>query len=267
MIRFSSLAIFRQLASAILLTVVMSMSAHAQMGNDNPTGISGVFNGNVTTAGSYDPYTGNATRSVTDITVAGAVGAYPLAFTRTMNSRYTPGVGTLEFGAPGSWRHNYQWTIDPITIQATGPNRWYVMPGTYNVNYPDGRRISFYSHAGDSYFRGVPGISDRFQQLHSDADSDVYVLLPDGGKIWFSASVSRDGDDFGPVTSTFEFQFAGIIDPYGQVTTITYTGDGSMQVTEPAGRWLNLFYSTTPWMGDTSLVNVQASYGRAVTYK
>jgi len=255
------------LLSAICL-VVLPTSLRAQMGNDNPTGVSGMFNGNVNTAGSYDPYTGNATRSITDISVAGAVGAYPLAFTRTMNSRYTPGAGTLEFGAAGSWRHSYQWTIDPITIADSGPNRWYVMPGTYNVNYPDGRRISFYSQSGtgDSYFRGLPGVSDRFQQLHSDGDSDVYVLLPDGGKIWFTASISRDGDDFGPVISTFEFQFAGIIDPYGQVTTVTYPGDGSMQITEPAGRWLKLFYITTPWMGDTVLSTVQASDGRSVVY-
>jgi len=243
-------------------------SLRGQMGNDNPTGVSGFYNGNVNTACSYDPYTGNATRSITDISVAGAVGAYPLAFTRTTNSRYTPGAGTLEFGAAGSWRHSYQWTIDPITIQDSGPNRWYVMPGTYSVNYPDGRRVGFYSQpgTGDSYFRGLPGISDRFQQLHSDADTDVYVLLPDGGKIWFSVTINRDGDDFGPVSSTFEFQLAGIIDPYGQVTTITYPADGSMQITEPAGRWLKLFYITTPWMGDTVLVNVQASDGRSVTY-
>src|SRR5437870_3940511 len=89
---------------------VLTTTAFAQLGNDNPTGTSGQFNGNVATSGSssYDPYTGNATRSITDLVVAGGVSAYPLAFTRTMNSRYTagtPGVPT-PFGRPGNWNHS-----------------------------------------------------------------------------------------------------------------------------------------------------------------
>jgi hypothetical protein len=167
MIRFFSLSIFHRLAIAILLSGLVSVSARAQLGNDNPTGISGVFNGNVTTAGSYDPYTGNATRSVTDITVAGAVGAYPLAFTRTMNTRYTPGAGTWEMGTAGSWRHNYQWSIDSFTFQSNAPNKWSVMPGVYTVNYPDGRRISFSNMNGDSMMRAGNGVSDRFQKPNS----------------------------------------------------------------------------------------------------
>src|SRR5207237_7431593 len=55
----------------------------AQVGGDNPTGPFGIFNGNVTTGCSYDPYTGNAMRSIPDISVAGAVGSYGLALSRT----------------------------------------------------------------------------------------------------------------------------------------------------------------------------------------
>jgi RHS repeat-associated protein len=265
MIHFSSLSIFHRLAIAVLLSALVSVSARAQMGNDNPTGISGAFNGNVTTAGSYDPYTGNATRSVTDITVAGAVGAYPLAFTRTMNTRYTPGAGTWEMGTAGSWRHNYQWNIDSFTFQSNAPDKWTVMPAVYTVNYPDGRRVSFSSMAGDSMMRAGRGVSDRFQKPNSDYD-DCYLLLPDGGKIWFTVQIQRFGDDFGPVTISCDYTFMGIIDPYGQTTTVSYPADGSMTITEPAGRWLKLFYTTTPWMGDTVLVGLQASDGRSVTY-
>src|SRR5947207_15985931 len=83
--------------------------AHADVGGNNPTGTSGQFNGNVTTACSYDPYTANATRSITDILVLGGVGTYPLAFTRTMNSRYTVGSGSAPaFGQSGTWTHSYQ---------------------------------------------------------------------------------------------------------------------------------------------------------------
>ena len=75
--------------------------------NDNPTGSAGMFNGNSTTGCSYDPYTANATRTINDLTVAGAVGAYPLQWSRTMNSR---GGGLGFFGAGGAWRHSYQWS-------------------------------------------------------------------------------------------------------------------------------------------------------------
>jgi RHS repeat-associated protein len=252
------------LAFSILAMALFQERLLAQTGNDNPTGISGAFNGNITTAGSYDPYTGNATRSVTDIVVAGSVGAYPLAFTRTMNTRYTPGMA-VELGEAGSWRHSYQWSIDSITMQSNAPNKWSVMSGFYTVNYPDGRRLFFSSADVGLTMRSSPGVSDRFQKPVSDGDN-CYVLLPDGGKIWFTVQIQRTGDDSGPVTSTFDFQFMGIIDPYGLVTTITYPGDGSMKITEPAGRWLKLWYTTTPWMGDTVMVGLQASDGRGISY-
>src|SRR5436190_6894500 len=253
------------LATAALVGLFFSRSVSAQMGNDNPTGISGQFNGNVTPAGSYDPYTGNAARSVTDITVAGAVGAYPLAFTRTMTSRYTAGAGTWEMGTAGSWRHNYQWSIDAFTFQSNAPDKWYAMPQVFTVNYPDGRRLTFSNSNQDSMMRAGSGVSDRFQKPASDYDN-CYLLLPDGGKVWFAAQIDRWGDDFGPVTISCQYTFMGIIDPHGQTTTVSYPGDGSMTVTEPAGRWLKLWYITTPWMGDTVLVSVSASDGRSVTY-
>jgi RHS repeat-associated protein len=238
----------------------------AQVGEDNPTGTSGRFNGNVTTGCSYDPYTGNATRTVTDLVVAGAVGAYPLAFTRTMNTRYTPGAGTLEFGQAGTWRHNYQWSIDPITFTGHTVN-W--MPSSYVVNYPDGRRVVFASgyQGNDPYYRGPPGVTDRFQPLANTSGGDVYLLLSDGGKVWFQVDVSREPlYDGGPIVSNFTSRFMGLIDPYGAVTTVSYPDDNTMTITEPRGRWLKLSYITTPWNGDTVLDTVSASDGRSVKY-
>ena len=248
------------------LALLSPTSGRAQMGNDNPTGVSGFYNGNVQTGGSYDPYTGNATRSVTDLVVAGGVGKYPLAFTRTMNTRYTPGAGTLEFGQSGTWRHNYQWSIDSFSFQSNAPDKWYAMPLVYTVNYPDGRRLSFFNSATDTMMRAGSGVSDRFQKPAGTEGGDCYLLLPDGGKAWFTMSVQRWGDDFGPVTSTFDFEFNGIVDPHGQATTISYPGNGSMQITEPAGRYLQVFYVTAPWNGDTLIDRVVASDGRSVKY-
>src|SRR6266700_2663460 len=107
---------------AVAIVFLPLLQAYGDVGGDNPTGTSGQYNGNATTGGSYDPYTGNATRSITDLTVTGAVGSYPLAFTRTMNSRYTAGAGNVPaFGSAGTWTHSYQWTIDPVTVASGLP--------------------------------------------------------------------------------------------------------------------------------------------------
>src|SRR5712692_3158796 len=98
----------------------------AQVGNDNPAGVTGIFNGNINTGCSYDPYTGNATRKVTDIAVAGAVGSYGLTFSRISNSR----------SGFYWWQHSYAWTVgdsDPPTQSTTTP------PTSYRVTFPDGR--------------------------------------------------------------------------------------------------------------------------------
>src|SRR5439155_8316600 len=110
----------------------------ATFGNDNPTGVTGEFNGSVTTGGSYDPYTGNGKRFIDDLTVTGSVGAYPLKWTRILNTR----GGTGPFGDGGGWRHSYQWGLwlklipssCPPTCTCDGPD------GT--IYYPDGRTVN-----------------------------------------------------------------------------------------------------------------------------
>src|SRR5947207_10353810 len=253
------------LASIVLLPI---SSIYADVGGDNPTGTSGQYNGNVTTGCSYDPYTGNATRSVTDLVVAGGVGSYPLAFTRTMNSRYTAGVGNVPaFGTAGTWTHSYRWTIDPVTVASGGGGVG--LPQTYNVNYPDGRRISF-SKVGttDPDFRGMLGVRDRFIQLTAGG-TECYVRLPDGGKVWFHANVSTtiSGTTY---TSNYTFTLKGIIDPYGQTTTVTTSGT-TVTITEPAGRTIQIVSRTITntaegASGDVVVDHILGSDGRSVYY-
>jgi hypothetical protein len=71
--------------STLLLLPLLDVCGQAA--NNNPTGPAGEFNGSVTTGCAYYPYTGSATRRVTDLTVAGAVGKYGLSYGRTWNSR------------------------------------------------------------------------------------------------------------------------------------------------------------------------------------
>jgi hypothetical protein len=75
---------------------------------EGPVGVTGIFNGNVTTGCSYDPISHSAQRTVTDLVVPGAVGKYPLQMTRTYNSRakFYSVIGS----GPG-WTHEYNWLV------------------------------------------------------------------------------------------------------------------------------------------------------------
>lgn len=238
----------------------------AGVGNLNPTGPSGSFNGNVTTGCSYDVFTGNAMREVTDIVVPGAVGSYPLAFTRVSNSRGF----SEEFGSPGAWRHSYNWEIDGS--EGNSSNQSFT-PTVYPVYFPDGRIINFTYSSTDPYFRGPPGVPERFQPL-DPLTLLAYLVLPDGGRIEFKASrMSECNFELHPPCNyTYSYKAQAIIDPYGQRTALAYNGDGTLNtVTEPGGRWLQLVYVTTPWNNgfgspDRVIDHVDSSDGRSVKY-
>jgi hypothetical protein len=91
------------LTASVTFFVIRSAAA---VGNDNPLGPAGEYNGSITTGGSYDPYTGNAKRFVEDLTVTGSLGAYPLKWTRILNTRN-----------PSPWTHNYQWGLSLRTYE------------------------------------------------------------------------------------------------------------------------------------------------------
>jgi RHS repeat-associated protein len=251
--------------SGCTVAALLPSSLLGQVGNDNPTGPAGIFNGNVTTACSYDPYTGNAKRSVTDLVVAGSVGSYPLAFTRTANSRSQIGdFGPIGFGKPGIWQHSYQWAMDD-----TQPNQ---QPTHYTVYYPDGRYVIFSSSPSDSCFRAAPGVRDRFQPLDSST-MRAYLIFPDGGKVEFTAAlVARWNLSHTSAYWAIGYKATALIDPYGQSTTLTYYGDGTLStIQEPAGRSIQISYKTVPWFDpwgqqERVIDYLQASDGRRVQY-
>ena len=66
---------------AILFAIaIMFHTAVLAQGNNykGPVGVTGIFNGNVTTGCSYDPLTQSAHRVIDDIVVPGSIGKYPL---------------------------------------------------------------------------------------------------------------------------------------------------------------------------------------------
>jgi RHS repeat-associated protein len=249
----------------LLALTFAAAGVRAQVGNDNPTGPAGIFNGNVTTACSYDPYTGNAKRSVTDLVVAGSVGSYPLAFTRTANSRNQLPLN-YQFGEPGLWHHSYEWTMDGINF-TRDPN---YQPVQYTVYFPDGRYEVFSPSSSDSCFRSGPGVRDRFQPLDRSTML-AYLIFPDGGKVEFTATQTMHWSNV--IYYSISYRATAIIDPHSLRTTLAYNSDGTLAtIQEPAGRWIQLTYITVPWTRwygfdhDRIIDHVQASDGRTVQY-
>jgi RHS repeat-associated protein len=242
------------------IAIFTTNHAFAQVGNDNPTGPSGAFNGNIGTACSYDPYTGNAMRAVTDITVSGAVGTIPLTLTRIYNSRMASPINTL-FGVAGSWQHNYDWSI-PDGDETSDPNN-VPLPSSYAVTFPDGRSETFSYSASDTYYRAALGTRERFVPF---AGTIGDLILQDGSKVEFKAAVKHFYEaETGVTYYWYHFTAQALIDPYGQRTTLAYNTDGTLQkVTEPAGRYLQFFYTTVN--GLRVIDHVTSSDSRTVQY-
>ena len=260
-------------ANQVIIGIVLSLgllsrSSFGQTGNDSPGGVSGGYNGQVTTGCSYDAYSGNATRAITDIVVSGSVGAYPLAFARYANSRYATGQDDYgnglnsDFGEGGSWLHSYQWVID-TTSKKTSDGK----PKVFTVRYPDSRVIKFSSSTnGDPYFRGGQAVADRLHVVwDSSTAGHADLIMPDGGFVHFAIAIQVYG-----TWAYYSYQVQTVTDPYGQTTTISGTAvPGSfVTITEPAGRWLKLHYIRfgDPNYGDVVIDQVSASDGRTVQY-
>jgi RHS repeat-associated protein len=238
------------------------------VGNENPGGASGIFNGQITTGCSYDPYTGNAMRSITDIAVAGAVGEYPLALVRSANSR---ALSTTEvFGWAGGWNHNYNWILED---SPTG-NTQNFQPTRYTVDFPDGRVETFRAVTWDSNYRVRPGadtpqttsagVRERFIPLNISTML-AYLILSDGGKIEFTASQHVAHGRY-----YYKYHATAIVDPYGLRTQLVdeVVPDGARRrlvwVIDPTGqRNLHFFYVTT---NGARIDHVTASDGRTVNY-
>ena len=234
-----------------VLSAICSQRLNAQVGDNNPTGVSGIFNGQAGACG-YDPYTGNATRSITDISVAGAVGDYPLALVRTANSR-TPST-TNVFSFAGGWNHNYNWIMEdsPATVTASAPVK-------YTVDFPDGRVETFLAVTWDTTcYRVRPGVATPAQGYSSGvrerlvpmsgapANTYVFLILPDGGQVKFSATRNfLNGRYF------YKYQAVAIIDPHALQTTLTWQsyGNGKSRLTKvadpsgPNSRYLQFSYA------------------------
>src|SRR5262245_17172456 len=90
----------------LLVLLFASVGPRLLVGDDhNPIGVTGAFEGVITTGCAYNVLNHNATRQIDDIVVPGDIGKYGLKMTRYYNSRSTAGYGIMGAG----WGHEYLW--------------------------------------------------------------------------------------------------------------------------------------------------------------
>jgi hypothetical protein len=210
-----------------------------QAGGDTPTGLAGGFGGSITTGGgSFDPYERNASRSVTDIVVPGAV--VPFTYTRIWNSR-------------SGWSDNWSWRLDDI-IASDGSGTGNDLFKGYNVHYPDGRVVKFNKPSQPAHAPvGTPGT-----YLPDMGILDRFVIQPDGAQAQLLMS---DG-------SVVNFNMNGldatsIVDPHGLTITFTYDSTG-LTIHEPGNRTIHI--GAAQLSGHTSTYDVTTSLNQHVTY-
>ena len=246
------------LAVAFLTCPLPGLSAGAEVGNDNPTGVTGDYNGNITTAGSYDPYTGNGKRFITDLTVTGSLGTYPLKWTRVNNTRGGQGGA---FGQGGGWRHSYEWGIwiRPPKEYSYHDNQYEGPAGI--VSYPDGRTMVLY----DWYSTLSPAGGEPGDLLVEAGDGNYDLVMADGGRVKFRHPVGS--------TSGSDLVATEIVDPFGQTTRLERDSEKRLsKIIEPGGRYLQInyrsyFFNVTYPRAETRRVdvidNVQSFAGSA----
>jgi hypothetical protein len=233
---------------SLLAGLVASKSLFAQSpGEDTPTGVAGGFGGTVEIgSGSFDPYELNASRSVTDVVVPGAV--IPFAYTRIWNSR-------------GMLSNNWAWDIEAHEMDENGGSNVNDHFLGYYITYPDGRKVEFKKPiqqpaagegAAGTYTPGL-GVVDKF--VIDSGQTAAHLCLADGSVVNWTESCSAQG--------SCSFSIASVDDPYKRRVTISADLNGTT-LTEPGGRWIHIGVSQIS--GKTVTSTVTTSLGQSVSY-
>ena len=178
---------------------------------EGPIGVTGIFNGNVTTGCSYDPLTHSERREVTDIVVPGSIGKYPLKMTRYYNSRQQY-YALNAIGLSPGWSHEYSWLLWAAAHKVVSPHG--------NV-YDDSC--------------GPPvGVSEYWEENRGET-----WRLADGGRVHFGGGLVVAIEDPYGLTTTIDYQNGRrwrVTEPGGRCLIFTYgpaqDRDGTQMLTK-----------------------------------
>ncbi len=228
--------------------------------DENPEGNTGALKAQVTTGGSYDAHSGNATRSVNDLHLPGALGVYGLDFTRYWNSLPNDSdnpyaVLPSSFGVSG-WSHSWEWyaqeedtseKIDPLD-----DNSEEIFTTAITITFPDGHanrykitRSNRGVYSGGVLIPGDPRCGPPYTVPEQNGfliGGGVYDLLrdmaPDGSQFWLYRA---DGGAVHFIGGPGIYQASEIFDPHGLRTQLDYDANGHLTtVTQDGGRSLTI---------------------------
>ncbi|HEX9423715.1 MAG TPA: RHS repeat-associated core domain-containing protein [Pyrinomonadaceae bacterium] len=180
---------------------------------EGPVGVTGIFNGNITTGCSYDPLGHSAHRAIDDIVVPGSIGKYPLKMTRYYNSRQQY-YALAAIGLSPGWAHEYSWLLWAAGHKVVSPH----------------------GNVYDDYCGAPVGVSERWEN-RADAYNGTWRLA-DGGKVVFtSGRVTDIYDPYGQRTR-IAYDATGqrvkVTEPGGRCLWFTYSAqdqDGTKLLT------------------------------------
>lgn len=198
----------------------------------------------ISTGGGYSLGSGQISRSVVDLRVAGSVGEQPLTWSRTL--RQINGIRILDVRWGPVWSFSYDYLL---TRQDLGN-----------------------STLDDPVVRYPSGVSIKFSELESDGRhaancSDFLVVSTTNGvERWELRSANGTSVFFEPDGTNTRQIPTRIRDRYGLQTTISYNSSRKAdQVTDASGRWIKIEYQGA---GDFAKpVRVFSSDGQQVSYQ
>ncbi|HEV2806116.1 MAG TPA: hypothetical protein VGW57_14425, partial [Chthoniobacterales bacterium] len=229
--------------------------------NDNPEGNTGALKSQVTTGGSYDAHSGNATRIVTDLHLPGALSTLGLDFVRYWNSipndLENPYAVLPQSFAASNWSHSWEWYAneEDTSDNISGDGSEEIYTTAITITFPDGHATRYKitrSNTGH-YSGGVLIPSDpRAGPPYTPPERNGFLaggsihdylreMAEDGSQFWLFRA---DGSSVHFVGGPGVYHVNEIYDSHGLRTALDYYPDGTLyRVTEDGGRFLQLNWS------------------------
>ena len=253
-----------------------TQSVPTPSGNDSvggPCAPAGTFgsNPNVPLVG-LNPYTGNATRVVNDLSVA-SISEVGLNFTRYANSRLFAAGGWLAdgplgnqlqlFGAGMPWRHSFQWDV------------YLTSTGTFLITYPNGTSNTFTQTGTSGSLKQYTSSFPVTDVVTADASGNVYLTTTGHIVYKFASAQNVQYSVTATVVYWTRYVLVSITDSKGLITTVTnssqWYGNSNIllptKITEPGGRYITIYYKfITPHYEAPYVEAVTSSDGRSVNF-
>jgi YD repeat-containing protein len=237
--------------------------------DENPEGNTGALKAQVTTGGSYDAHSGNATRIVNDLHVPGALGVYGLDFTRYWNSIPNDHDNAYaqpptDFGFSG-WSHSWGWyAYEEDTSEKIDPmddNSEEIFTTAITITFPDGHanrykitRSNRGTYSGSVYIPGDPRCGPPYTVPEQNGflpSAVIYDYLSDmaadGSQFWLYLA---DGGAVHFINGPGVYQASEVFDPHGLHTSLQYDANGRLvQVSQDGGRFLTIHWNSYGSLG------------------